>query len=173
MVEGERMAVYVIRDVLQGCCKIGWSNDPVARLATLLTGSPNELELLCQIPGGRALEARLHLQFRDKHRRREWFDLDEVDLAAIREIKGTRPEARRPRGRRRGDIYRVPGDENSRRRGLSENPLFMSLFEAAVGRKMTWDEACKALGISRRTYYLLLKKRKANNQSGVPNASDQ
>lgn len=55
--------------------KIGHSLNPVERLKTISTSSPNECELLFCLPGSTALERRLHASFAPCHYQREWFFL--------------------------------------------------------------------------------------------------
>lgn len=66
--------VYFVHATESGRIKIGTADDPVRRLATLQTGSPEQLDLIGTLPGGRALEARLHRDFARERLRGEWFE---------------------------------------------------------------------------------------------------
>lgn len=54
--------------------KIGFSNDPVRRMAELATASPQGIELLAWLPGTRADERALHERFDDERASGEWFE---------------------------------------------------------------------------------------------------
>jgi len=66
--------VYMIQDSGSKACKIGVSNDPINRLATLQTGFPYDLNLLWAVPGSFQEEKALHNALGDFHLRGEWFD---------------------------------------------------------------------------------------------------
>ena len=53
--------------------KIGYSNDPYRRAMELQSSNGRELTVLLVITGGRIKEKELHIKFRDKHIRGEWF----------------------------------------------------------------------------------------------------
>lgn len=57
--------------------KIGYSHDPVSRIASLQTSSPYDLETLLLIDGTLDEEKELHTKFSMKRRSGEWFELDE------------------------------------------------------------------------------------------------
>lgn len=65
--------VYFIEAVGLERIKIGKANNPEARLAGLQTGSPVPLRLLGKIPGGHALEKKLHGEFASLWMDGEWF----------------------------------------------------------------------------------------------------
>lgn len=65
--------VYVIRGTTTGLVKVGTSEDPERRLATLQAGSPDELVLIGTCPGGPRLERMLHGWLADDRRHGEWF----------------------------------------------------------------------------------------------------
>src|SRR5262245_47298256 len=67
------MFVYFIRSGTAGPIKIGVADDPRERVVKLQIGNPEELTLLAYMPGGTALEARLHRRFRRSRIRGEWF----------------------------------------------------------------------------------------------------
>jgi hypothetical protein len=73
---------YAVRDALSELVKIGCTSNVQARLRSLRTASPGDLELIWQAPGGRALEAHLHENFRHHRVRGEWFDFTGSDPAA-------------------------------------------------------------------------------------------
>lgn len=66
--------LYMIQDSVSKACKIGVSNAPIARLATLQTGFPYDLNLLWAVPGSFQEEKALHNALGDFHLRGEWFD---------------------------------------------------------------------------------------------------
>lgn len=53
--------------------KIGYSSDPLGRMALLQTGHHSELRLVLATPGGAELERRLHIVLEPYHLRGEWF----------------------------------------------------------------------------------------------------
>lgn len=64
--------VYVI--AIPGFIKIGFTSREVSkRMANIQTSSPHRIELLATMPGTRALETALHLQFADLSAHGEWF----------------------------------------------------------------------------------------------------
>lgn len=76
--------VYYIR--CGDLVKIGYSNDPAARLRSLQTGSPSRLELMVTEPGGRAVESARHEQFSDWRTEGEWFMLVPEVLEHLRAL---------------------------------------------------------------------------------------
>lgn len=64
--------IYSIGDG-SGLVKIGWSVDPIKRLAFLKTSSPLDLKLVGIIPGTREQEREIHTLLRPWRVRREWF----------------------------------------------------------------------------------------------------
>ncbi|MFD5571976.1 GIY-YIG nuclease family protein [Streptomyces cadmiisoli] len=73
---------YAVRDRLSGLVKIGCTSNVPARLRTLRTGAPGDLDLIWQAVGGRALEDHLHQAFRAKRVRGEWFEFTGSDPVA-------------------------------------------------------------------------------------------
>lgn len=65
--------VYFIQSGNDGPVKIGVSDDPLARVKKLQTGSPAPLNLLAVIPGGIEKERELHAMFAKFRTDREWF----------------------------------------------------------------------------------------------------
>lgn len=66
--------------------KIGYSNDPRARLSQLQIGNPNELRLIAAIPGNEEVEAAFHRVFGRQRIRGEWFSAWGIHLATIRHV---------------------------------------------------------------------------------------
>ena len=66
--------------------KIGISEAPRRRIASMQTGNPEEIEVLAIIEGGAALEAELHRRFAAFHRRGEWFQDDVAIRQAIADM---------------------------------------------------------------------------------------
>lgn len=92
--------VYFIREA-EGSTKIGVSNNPDARLATMQTGNPRTLTIEARLgPFGRAeaysVERRMHRVFRRWHVRGEWFEsevLSNMHLIAADAAHGQRKHA--------------------------------------------------------------------------------
>lgn len=63
--------------------KIGWTQNPSRRMASLQTGNPFEIELVGFIPGSMSDEERFHDHFASKRCRGEWFLLDRDDIDYI------------------------------------------------------------------------------------------
>jgi len=75
---------YVIAATDSVLFKIGRTvGDPNERLATMQTGSPVHLTLVCVLDH-HSWEDVLHHHYRDKRRHGEWFELDRKDLADIK-----------------------------------------------------------------------------------------
>lgn len=66
----------VIRQNNQGPIKIGYSKEPGSRIEQMQTGHPDELYLLCQIPGEKEDEKNIHKCFEYCHLRGEWYSPD-------------------------------------------------------------------------------------------------
>jgi hypothetical protein len=79
--------LYVMIDHHTGHYKIGRSDSPTKREATLLS-QKSSIELLFFFPGTKNNEKMLHEIFRDKWIRGEWFELTEEDLQLIKKIGG-------------------------------------------------------------------------------------
>ena len=75
------MAIYLARN--QGCYKIGYSNDPVKRLAELQVGNPSRIELVGTVSGTIVEEKKLHDLFKGKRVSGEWFALSDEDVESI------------------------------------------------------------------------------------------
>lgn len=73
---------YAVRDSLSGLVKIGCTTNVPARLRSLRTGAPGDLELIWQAVGGRALEIHLHKVFHDQRVRGEWFEFTDAEPVA-------------------------------------------------------------------------------------------
>lgn len=67
------MPVYFAQPSLGGPLKIGSTRDLTLRVRAMNHASPNGMELLAAIPGGRAREGFLHTALRAWHVRGEWF----------------------------------------------------------------------------------------------------
>lgn len=65
--------VYVLRSGF--FIKIGYSTNPVERIGSIVTSTPDDCEMLFLVPGNLKLEKRLHREFAACHYRREWFFL--------------------------------------------------------------------------------------------------
>lgn len=72
--------IYFVRGS-KGAVKIGYTSGRVeSRLKSLQTGSPDKLELLGVVDGGRELEKLLHKRYAEKRLEGEWFKLGERDI---------------------------------------------------------------------------------------------
>lgn len=82
---GKGEFVYFV--IQSGLVKIGFSSSIFTRIRQLSTQSPTRLQLAAAIPGGRAVERRMHEMFAADHVKGEWFrrssELEEL-IAAIR-----------------------------------------------------------------------------------------
>lgn len=80
--------VYFIRPVgMVGPIKIGCSELPEGRLASLAAWSPYPLEIVVTIAGGIKLERNIHECFADLHSHHEWFRPGQRLLEAIDKLK--------------------------------------------------------------------------------------
>lgn len=81
------MPVYFIGEYEDGCTsiKIGVAKNIARRKRNLQTGNPLELQLLGWINTGESfqLEQRLHQNFKARHVRGEWFNIEPVDILPI------------------------------------------------------------------------------------------
>ena len=79
--------VYIMRDNTNGYHKIGISNKPEYREKTLQSEKPSIEMLACKkFPTRKiaeAIESALHTAYSQQRVRGEWFNLDDVDVAAI------------------------------------------------------------------------------------------
>lgn len=102
--------VYFIRPVgLDGPVKIGCSEAPKRRLASLMSWSPLELELVAAVPGGFDLERNIHECFSDLHSHREWFKASPRLTAALLKIaSGVPVESAIDLTKRSGPVLRKP-----------------------------------------------------------------
>lgn len=82
----EKTFVYFIVDWQRSAVKIGVSAKPEQRLREVQTGNPHPLDLALIVPGGYALERRLHQQYAPIRLSGEWFKLTQelVDLITTR-----------------------------------------------------------------------------------------
>lgn len=75
-------AVYCIGSPRSQNVKIGWSRDPVARVAQLQVAHADPLRLLAWFPGSRRDEWIMHRTFAELHIRGEWFENQENHIVA-------------------------------------------------------------------------------------------
>ena len=66
--------VYFVRSVESHRIKIGIAADPIRRMALMQVGSPEQLELIGVVTGGRKLELHLHAELRHDRLHGEWFE---------------------------------------------------------------------------------------------------
>ena len=71
--------IYLITNEVEKFCKIGFSNNPEARIQQLQTGNPFKLELSSVIDGDITMEKELHEKFKHLKLQGEWFNYtDEI-----------------------------------------------------------------------------------------------
>lgn len=70
---GDDFVYFIRRSDGEGPFKIGHSEHPEGRLASLMCWSPYPLTIVATIPGHRRLEQRFHAKFADAHSHGEWF----------------------------------------------------------------------------------------------------
>lgn len=80
--------VYFIQSGDGGPIKIGWSEEPEKRIASLQTAHPEKLRLLAVTPGDASTEAGLHAEFSAARKTGEWFEPVPELLAHIRACRG-------------------------------------------------------------------------------------
>jgi hypothetical protein len=80
--------IYFIHKPNEQSMKVGFSSDPMRRLATLQTGSPSWLGMYAIIPGSKTDEAKFHAALRPHRIRGEWFN----DQAAISQFGRHSPD---------------------------------------------------------------------------------
>jgi hypothetical protein len=81
-----RSYVYFVRQGERGPIKIGFTRRKVIRFASLQSGNPEPLRLLCCIAGGSRLESLLHRHFAEQRLNGEWFVPNEELLLLIEEL---------------------------------------------------------------------------------------
>jgi hypothetical protein len=87
--------IYFIKPIgMDGPIKIGCSDRPASRLASLMCWSPFPLELLATIPGSLDLERNIHECFLDAHDRGEWFNPSPALVAAVAKLAAGVPVAK-------------------------------------------------------------------------------
>lgn len=77
------MPVYLIRAGENGPVKIGYSADPVGRLAELQISHYETLRIIRLLDGGEVEEAGLHLRFSDLHLRGEWHSFSRLMMGDV------------------------------------------------------------------------------------------
>lgn len=65
--------VYFVQAMLSGLVKIGIATDPVSRLSSLRSGSPEPLEMIASVPANKLFEQYLHGVFEPLHSHGEWY----------------------------------------------------------------------------------------------------
>lgn len=78
--------IYFIREACSGWVKVGWCQDAASfgsRLDTYKTNCPGEVSIVRVIDGDKSVELDVHALLADKHKRGEWFDASDEDIAAV------------------------------------------------------------------------------------------
>ena len=70
--------IYLIADLEQMVCKIGYAGNPNHRIKQLQTGNANELILMQVIPGDKPKETELHNKFKEFRLKGEWFEFNNI-----------------------------------------------------------------------------------------------
>lgn len=76
--------VYAIRAIGTNRVKIGFSQEPDARLNQLQIGSPFPLEILCIRRGTIGMEQRIHSLYKDKRVTGEWFEFEPAEIEGLK-----------------------------------------------------------------------------------------
>lgn len=83
--------IYAFRPVGQsGPIKIGSSNQPAGRIASMSSWAPMELEMVFVVDGGLLLEKKVHFHLRQHRLHGEWFAPDDEVLSFVDEVVSTR-----------------------------------------------------------------------------------
>lgn len=82
--------IYFINNEDDTHTKIGHSKNPKARLASLLSGTPENLRIYGTVPGGRNEELLLHSAFAPFRVNREWFNATEIYFAVVAILSANR-----------------------------------------------------------------------------------
>lgn len=86
--------IYIIKVKDKDICKIGYSENPEKRLASLQTANYEKLELITTFNGSRDLEAHLHKKFGVYRLNGEWFTYnEEIKNLITPEINSTKKES--------------------------------------------------------------------------------
>jgi hypothetical protein len=81
--------VYVIGNLENSICKIGYSKSPVSRLKTIQTGCPYKLHFIVIVKGNISIESQLHEKYRKYKSNGEWFHYKGDLKLGIEKIKNT------------------------------------------------------------------------------------
>ena len=95
------MSIYIITVREFGVAKIGYSNNPRRRAATLSTANFAQTRLEAVIPGDRDCEAQLHEKFSGEKQRGEWFRICD----GIENLITLFPIGRKPRKSKAGRAF--------------------------------------------------------------------
>ena len=68
--------IYVIGNLTEMLCKIGYSNNPNKRLKEVQTGCPYRLEILATFDGNIPTEKQLHEKYKEYNINGEWFRIE-------------------------------------------------------------------------------------------------
>jgi hypothetical protein len=66
--------------------KVGFSQNPAARLATLQTAHPHPLQIFATVEGGRELELKYHRRWNARRRSGEWFTVGKCIIDEIERL---------------------------------------------------------------------------------------
>ena len=77
--------LYIVRETWQGMCKIGIASDIYARMSSLQTGCPQELEVIgfVALKNAKSMELFIHNRYKAFRHRGEWFNLSIEQVQTI------------------------------------------------------------------------------------------
>lgn len=77
--------LYIVRETWQGMCKIGVASDIYARMSSLQTGCPQELEVVgfVALKNAKSMELFIHNRYKEFHHRGEWFNISNEQVQTI------------------------------------------------------------------------------------------
>jgi hypothetical protein len=135
------MPVYMIRSGALGDVKIGFANDPLARLRQIQTGHPAKLRIIRVLEGDRGVERSLHERFQPQRLNGEWFSFSddmlspEIGCADLpipqpKRFRGYHPDT--ARGRYQAfcsDVFEAAGGTEFVARALGTAPWRVSQYD--------------------------------------------
>jgi hypothetical protein len=146
--------IYFIEEPQSRCVKIGYSIDPLSRLATIQTGFPVELKLLGVLRGSRNAEQRLHQKFSEHRLNGEWFRgepirayLSAVDLQQPKRRAYSALALKRSRSSRLKAVLTALGGVGQAARILGTTKQAVSQWDEVPPRRVLQVE--KITGLSR------------------------
>lgn len=134
--------VYFAHDEHAKAIKIGWSQNPLQRLASIQALNPRGVKLLAFVPGDYHMEQRFHWRWRELRIHGEWFSATPELVAAINAL-GSSLRVEEPQAQRTATIAEM------------ESAYVAEVMEICQGNK---TRAARILGIDRRSLYRRLAR---------------